>query len=115
MPVPAFWRGQVQPFVGTDQDALTYVLSVNQHRRDLSKSQRAAVAATLILLLSVEIQARRAEKISHACRKRGGAEILTKVSGSPPGQVAGVTARAIAAARRAEEWRDIRCRVNVLM
>ncbi|MBT3379773.1 MAG: ParB N-terminal domain-containing protein [Lentisphaerae bacterium] len=36
-------------FLGSEQRALVYVLSANQHRRDLSASQRAAVAVELLL------------------------------------------------------------------
>ena len=87
----------VQPFFGTDQDALTYVLSVNQHRRDLSKSQRAAVAATLIPHLSAGIQAKRAERIRQALLQKGDGRILANLPGSSAIQPEAVTARAIAA------------------
>ena len=88
---------QVQPFGGTDQDALTYVLSVNQHRRNLNKSQRGAVATDLMPLLSEGIQQRRAERISAARLAGTEGEIRAKLPGSESVQTEEVRARAIAA------------------
>ena len=55
-------------------DALTYVLSVNQHRRELTKSQRAAVAATLIPMISEQVAKQRLEKVKQAweAKREGG-------------------------------------------
>ena len=39
-----------EPFVGTDEEKLSYVVSVNLHRRHLKTSQRAMVAAKLLPL-----------------------------------------------------------------
>ena len=50
-------------FRGTEDEALQYVLSSNQHRRDLSPSQRAVVALTLIPEISEKVAAERIEKI----------------------------------------------------
>ena len=87
----------VQPFFGTDQDALTYVLSVNQHRRDLSKSQRAAVAAALLPHISEEVYARRMERRRQTLRRKQANGITANLQyndGAPAGKgtAAGIAA-----------------------
>jgi len=76
---------KVEQFVGTDQAALTYVLSVNQHRRELSKSQRAAVAVQLLPFISADVQAKRSARITATQRRKRTGEIMSRVAGSPPG------------------------------
>ena len=50
-------------YVGTEQQALTYVLSSNQHRRKLSASQRGVVANETQPMVSEDVNAKRIEKI----------------------------------------------------
>ena len=54
---------RVNELVGTEAEALTYVLSANQHRRELTKSQRAVVAMGLLPMVSEEVAQERLEKI----------------------------------------------------
>ena len=76
---------KVTQFVGTDQEALIRVLSVNQNRRDLTKSQRAAVAATLIPYLSEETNRARIDKLREVQRNRPeGGETLADLPKSIP-------------------------------
>jgi len=44
---------------------------VNQHRRDLTKSQRAAVAATRLPLISEEVNRKRVEKLRGTFARSG--------------------------------------------
>ena len=76
---------KVEQFAGTDQTALVYVLSVNQHRRELSKSQRAAVAVQLLPFISADVQAKRSARITATQRRKRTGEIMSRVAGSPPG------------------------------
>lgn len=54
---------RVNELIGTDADALTYVLPANQHRRELTKSQRAAVAATPVPMVSEQVAEEGGEKV----------------------------------------------------
>jgi len=60
------------------------VLSANQHRRQLSKSQRAAVAAKMIPELSEDLQQERAQKIRETLKSMWEGGILLQSAGSPP-------------------------------
>ena len=62
--------------LGIDTDALTYVFSANQHRRELARSRRAAVAATLVLRISEQVAERRPERIRQAWEGRRAAGCL---------------------------------------
>jgi len=77
--------------------ARVYVFSVNQQRRELSTSQRAAIAAQILPFISAEVQAKRVARIAATQRQRQEGEIQSVLTGSPPGQPEGLTARAIAA------------------
>jgi len=87
----------MRDFTGTIEEALVYVLSVNQHRRGLSKSQRAAVAATLIPHMSEEISQKRIEKLRESYRRRATGQTLANLPKSIPPGSEPVSARAIAA------------------
>ena len=65
---------RVNELIGTEADALTYVLSANQYRRELTKSQRAAVAATLVPMISEQVAQERLEKVRRTweAKREGG-------------------------------------------
>ena len=88
---------KVEPFVGTDQTALVYVLSVNQHRREMSQSQRAGVAAKLLPLVSEDVLAKRVARITATQRQKHGGEIVALVPQSPPEGDGSLRSRAIVA------------------
>ena len=92
-------RLRVTDFAGTDEDALAYVLNVNQYHRELTKSQRAAVAVELIPYISEDVNRRRIEKIRAARQraKQAEGETWTLMSGSPNEADAAARARDIAA------------------
>ena len=53
-------------FVGSEERALVYVLSANQHRRDLTPSQRGVIALDLMPRIAVDTNRKRIEKIRQA-------------------------------------------------
>ena len=57
--------------IGTDADALAYVLSANQYRREMTKSQRAAVAVMLLPHITETVRAERLEKVRAAWARKG--------------------------------------------
>lgn len=88
---------RVASYTGTDAQALSYVLNANQHRRDLTKSQRAAVAATLVPLFAGDVAAERIRKIRESRLAALSWEIPVKVSGSSPDDPEASSARGLAA------------------
>ena len=87
----------VNELVGTETDALTYVLSANQHRRELTKSQRAVVAMDLLPMVSEKVARERLEKIRktwEAKREGGWVELMPPNLGEADGRT---LARAVAA------------------
>jgi len=89
---------KVEDFQGTEAQALTHVLSVNQYQRELDKSQRAAVAARLLPRLTDPVNQERIAKIS---AYRRGVQIETRelFPGSENTPEPEVRARVIAAQR----------------
>ena len=67
---------RVRHFQGTTDEALLYVISANQHRRDLSKSQRAAVAMDLTPLMSDSINQKRIERLRETLAAKRAGECL---------------------------------------
>jgi len=90
---------RVMDFVGTDSQALTYVLAANQFHRQMTASQRAVVAANLLPHIAEDVNETRIEKIRQARLRALGRESQTLVSGSPDGEAEVVTSRQIAADR----------------
>ena len=84
-------------FVGTEQQALTYVLSSNQHRRHLTASQRAVVANEAQPMVAVEVNAKRIEKIRQARLQQLAREFPSILTGSPDSALSPTESRAIAA------------------
>jgi len=66
---------RVQEYHGDAADAMSYVISVNQHRRELTKSQRAAVAANLVDFVTDEVNEARIAKIRQARKAYSEVEI----------------------------------------
>ena len=88
---------KVEEFVGTDQTALVYVLSVNQNRRELSKSQRAKVAVELLLLISEDVNRKRIERLRETLRLKQTGESMLLVADTPDGVSEPVLARVLVA------------------
>lgn len=88
---------RVVEYTGSEAHALMYVIDANQHHRDLSKSQRAAVAATLIPVLAENVAVERIEKIRSARLAALGREIRINLSQSPSSPEPAVRARVLAA------------------
>lgn len=84
-------------FVGSEQQALTYVLSSNQHRRNLTPSQRAVVANETQPLIAEDVNSKRIEKIRQARLRASSGETLSILTGSGTETFSVVTSRAIAA------------------
>jgi len=61
-------------FVGTEQQALTYVLSSNQHRRNLTPSQRAIVAFDILPRIAEDTNLKRIEKLRETLARKAGGE-----------------------------------------
>jgi len=84
-------------FVGSEQQALTYVLASNQHRRHLTASQRAVVAHEAQPMIAADVNAKRIEKIRETKRRQASGDtmsILTECGAETPPPI---TSRAIAA------------------
>jgi len=90
---------RVVDFVGSDAQALTYVLAANQFHRQMTSSQRAVVAANLLPHIAGDVNRKRIEKIRQARLRKLGRESLTLVSRSPEGEAEVVSSRQIAADR----------------
>ena len=88
---------KVEEFVGTDQTALVYVLSVNQNRRELSKSQRAKVAVELLPLISEDVNRKRIERLRETLRLKQTGESMLLVADTPDDATGTVLARSLAA------------------
>ncbi|MBT3381441.1 MAG: ParB N-terminal domain-containing protein [Lentisphaerae bacterium] len=88
--VPAF------EFLSSEQRALVYVLSANQHRRDLTASQRAAVAVDILPEISEDVNRKRIEKIRQARLATSGNQTMANSPESDTNVNAAVTARALA-------------------
>jgi len=71
-----------EPFIGTDEDKLAFVVSCNIHRRHLTTSQRASVAAKLMPIYEAQ-----AEKRQQAQLKKGSKTSV--VENLPPREEAG--------------------------
>ena len=74
---------RVRDFIGTEAQALTYVLNANTCRRDLSAAQRACVAATVLPRISEETAAGRPQKYRETIARRQGEDCVTSLSPNP--------------------------------
>ena len=83
-------------FIGTEQEALQYVLSSNQHRRDLTSSQRAAVAVDILPQISEDVNQKRIEKIREARLSAAGNQTMENSPESESAEDSPITARALA-------------------
>ena len=88
---------RVIAYTGSEARALMYVLDANVHRRELSKSQRAAVAAILVPVLAEDVAAERIEKIRAARLAALGGEIRSSLTQSPSSTQSTVRSRDLAA------------------
>lgn len=84
-------------FSGTDGQAFTHVLTANQYHRDMSKPQRAAVAATLLPHITEAVRQNRAEKVRLAWERKRERGCLSKMTTNLDASERPVSARAIAA------------------
>ena len=84
-------------FVGTEQQALTYVLSSNQHRRNLTPSQRGIVAFDITPGIARDVNRKRIEKLRETLARKAGGECLTISSNTQSEVDRPVSTRAIAA------------------
>ena len=73
------------------------MLSANQHRREMSKFPRAAVAVQLLPLISEDVLDKRVAMITATQRQRQGGEIVALMPQSPPEGAGSLRSRAIAA------------------
>ena len=83
-------------FTGTEQEALQYVLSSNQHRRDLTSSQRAAVAVDILPQISEDVNQKRIEKIREARLSAAENQTMENSPESGTTEDSPITARALA-------------------
>jgi len=102
-------------FVGTEQQALTYVLSSNQHRRNLTLSQRGVVAFDIMPKIAQDVNQKRIEKLRETLARKAGGEcsvILTNTQGEAgslvdsrvlAGDIMGVSASYVGHAKRIKE------------
>jgi len=88
---------RVRHFQGTADAALLYVISANQHRRDLSKPQRAAVATDLMPMMSGDINQKRIARLRKTLAAKKDGECLLKIANTQNTADKVVSARAIAA------------------
>lgn len=84
-------------FVGSEQQALVYVLSSNQHRRDLTPHQRAAVAVDFMSQISEDINQKRIEKLRQTLANKAEGECLENSPNTQDEPETPVNARLIAA------------------
>ena len=84
-------------FVGSEPRALIYVLSANQHRRDLTPSQRAVVAFDLQPRIAEDVNRSRIEKIRQARLNEAKGETLPKMAKSGDSAQEPISSRVIAA------------------
>ncbi|MBT3377469.1 MAG: hypothetical protein HN742_34675 [Lentisphaerae bacterium] len=84
-------------FVGTEQQALTYVLSSNQFRRKLSTSQCAVVAFDIMPKIAERVNSKRIEKIRQAMLLRSSGKTLEISPKTTDDAAKPISSRAIAA------------------
>ena len=84
-------------FVGSEERALIFVLSANQHRRDLTASQRAAAAADLIPRIAEDVNRKRVERLRHTLARKAGGECLAKSPNTEGEPDTPVSSRVVAA------------------
>ena len=87
----------VLDFVGSEEDALVYVLQANQYHHDYGTGQRAAVAAMLMPDVSEMVAQGRLEKVRAAWEAKRAVGCLEEVPSNPPEAEQPVSARVIAA------------------
>jgi len=84
-------------FAGTEAQALTHVLTANQYHREMTTSQRAAVAATLLPHIAEEVNQNRIAKLRETLRRKRENECQAVLPDTLEGAGEAVTTRAIAA------------------
>ena len=88
---------KVQDFIGSEEQALTYVLDANIYHRDLSAAQRACIAATLVPRISEETAANRLRRYRETIARRQGKDWVTNLSPNLEEDDNAVRARTVAA------------------
>ena len=84
---------KVRDFIGTEAQALTYVLNANTCRRDLSAAQHACIAATVVPRISEETAAGRLRKYRETIARRQGENCLANLPNNLADQDGTVSAR----------------------
>ena len=84
-------------FVGSEQRALIYVLSANQHRRDLTPSQRAVVAVEVMPRIAEDVNLERIEKLRRTLAREADGECLELLPNTGECDEPRVSSRVIAA------------------
>ena len=84
-------------FTGTEQQALTYVLSSNRHRRKLTPSQRAVVANEILPKIAGDVNQKRIEKIRQTKRQQASGDTLPILAKCPENDETKISSRVIAA------------------
>lgn len=84
-------------YTGTEDQALQYVLSSNQHRRDLDPSQRAVVAVDLLPRISEDVNQKRIEKLRQTLQAKADGECQPNLANTQTDEEKPVTSRVIAA------------------
>ena len=88
---------QAVELTGSAADALTYVFSANQYHRDMTPSQRAAVAALLLPHIAEGVNQKRIEKLRETLRQKQTGECLMNSSNTQDAAAEPVSAHTIAA------------------
>lgn len=83
-------------FTGTEQQALTYVLSSNQHRRKLTPSQRSVVARDIMPKVAEDVNGKRIEKLRATLARKAEGECSVRLPNTQSGNDPVIDSRVIA-------------------